>query len=589
MPLITPCKQTVALAVQRQRLPQAFFVSTKLRDPFCNCKNSDVESIRHTVLRPGHFSTGLVQPREFLEDSDMDARRTCMAESPDSTSKASKLISQVNAFVLDAISSGTFRKFDQLPSERELAERLGISRSTVTAAYADMEQRGFIRRLHGKGAFVRPTPVETGSSSWSGKIARSANELEEPVLELLARRCADGMLYPLSAGTPSLEIFPAEAYRESAQRVMSEHVPSCLTVAPTEGQWILRQAIGRWIDVPAPNVMVVAGAQEGIDLIARCLVEPGDAIVVDAPTYPGATQSFRSAGAKLLPWSTDWSLSQLEDLFLRFRPKLLFTMPTFHNPTGRTMSLKTRVGLLDLAGRYQVSVIEDDVYSRSVFASGGTPDSLYQLATHSDVISVSTFSKLLAPGLRIGWITAPLYMVKQLSLIKMRSNLFTAGLTQMILADMLSTGTFEKHLLKLREHHGELCEIAVAALKPAVDAGLLKYRVPAGSLYLWCKCTKPVNMDRFYEDLESHGVSVAPGIAFRPEAGQEPDLHFRICFTATTGRKLAEGLGLLCRALARACDKPVGRRKHQTNGETQHAVVKGAEERMSAGAGGESC
>ena len=463
--------------------------------------------------------------------------------------KSKKRGAQVVDFVLAGIDRGAFRKFDQLPSERELAERLGLSRSTVTTAYAELEQHGVVRRLHGKGAFICPPATETSASPWSVKIARAAHEQDEPVLELLARRCADNVPYALSAGTPSLEIFPTKAYRASADRVLNEQVPSCFAVAPTEGQWKLRQAVGRWLDVPAPNVMIVAGAQEGIDLVTRCLVDPGDRVVIDSPTYPGATQCFRSAGARLIPWGTDWSLSQLEDHFLRFQPKLIFTMPTFHNPTGRIMSLKTRIGLLELAQRYKVAVIEDDVYSRSYFDALGTPESLYKLDTLSQVIAVSTFSKLLAPGLRIGWLTAPPYMIKQLSLIKMRSNLFTSGFNQMVLTDMLSNGEMQEHLLRLRKHHGELCRIAVEALKPAVDAGLLKYRVPAGSLYLWCKVLPLLDMDQFYERLESDGVSVAPGVAFNPETGQKPGSHFRVCFSAATGSRLAEGLRLICQIL----------------------------------------
>ncbi len=504
----------------------------------------------------------MVTNRKAIHNMRMDARHKAASDSQGLLRKPKNLVEQVNNFVLQGINAGTYRKLDQLPSERELADRLGISRSTVTAAYAELEQRGVLRRLHGKGAFVCPAAADTGISPWSVKIARSTSELDEPVLELLARRCADHVPYALSAGTPSLEIFPRESYRASAQRVIEEQVPSCLAVAPTEGQWGLRQALGRWLDVPPPNVLIVAGAQEGIDLIARCLVEPGDFIVVDSPTYPGATQSFRSAGARLLPWGIDWSLSQLEDLLLRFQPKMIFTMPTFHNPTGRVMCLKTRLGLLELARRYQVAVIEDDVYSRSSFGSAGVPTSLYKLDTWSQVISVSTFSKLLAPGLRIGWMTAPLYMVKQLSLIKMRANLFTAGLNQMILADMLTNGAFEEHLTRLRQHHGQLCQVAVAALKPAVDAGLLRYRVPAGSLYLWCKVVQPVELDQLYEQLESRGVSVAPGIAFIPGSGEGTASFFRVCFTATTADRLAEGLRLLCKTLQEARDAAAGEETH---------------------------
>ncbi len=500
--------------------------------------------------------------RDRLTMIRMRSQHRPLSDFQDPLQKSKSLVSQISDFVVKGIELGDFREFDQLPSERELADRLSISRSTVTTAYAELEQRGILRRLHGKGAFVCPAASEAGISPWSGKIARSSSKLDEPVLEMLARRCANHMPYALSAGTPSLEIFPTEPYRASAERVMKEQVPSCLAVAPTEGQWSLRQAIGRWLDVPAPNVMVVAGAQEGIDLIARCLVEPGDSIVVDSPTYPGATQSFRAAGARLLPWGTDWSLSQLEGLFLRFQPKMIFTMPTFHNPTGKVMSLKSRLGLLELARRYQVSIIEDDVYSRSFFGSAGIPTSLYKLDTSSQVISISTFSKLLAPGLRIGWVTAPLYMVKQLSLIKMRANLFTAGLNQMILADMLTSGAFDEHLTKLRQHHVYLCQLAVAALKPAVDAGLLRYRAPGGSLYLWCRIVASINMDWFYEQLELRGVSVAPGSAFKSESGLGSGSHFRICFTATTANRLSEGLHLLCKTLQEAHDAAAGEETH---------------------------
>ena len=464
------------------------------------------------------------------------------------------LVAQVIQRVLDDLSRGVVHPLDRLPSEREMAERLGMSRGTVTSAYAELEQRGVLKRLHGKGAFLCAAEGDAESFSWSDKIGRSASALDEPVLELLARRCADNIAFPLSAGTPSLEIFPREAYCASVRRVMAEQLPGCLSVAPTEGQWKLRQVLGEWLGVAAPNVMITAGAQEGIDLIARSMLEPGDSVVVDSPTYAGAIQSFRSAGARLLPWGTDWSLSQLEDLFLRFRPKMMFTMPTFHNPTGRVMSLKTRMGLLELARRYRVAVVEDDVYSRSYFGTSGVPECLYKLDPYSQVIAISTFSKLLAPGLRIGWVLAPLYMVKQLSLIKMRSNLFTAGLTQMVLADMLQDGAMDEHLVRLRTHHAELCRTAVEVLQPALEAGLLKYRVPAGSLYLWCKVLAPVNMDDLYECLEARGLSVAPGVAFDPECGQRGNTHLRICFTATTADKVAEGLRLLARTLKEFAD-----------------------------------
>ncbi len=459
------------------------------------------------------------------------------------------LVSRVVQQVIAEVRTGAYRSTKRLPSEREYAGRLRVSRNTVTAAYAELEQQGVIRRLHGKGAFLCALPGERESFSWSGKVTGLANSMDEPVLEMLARRCATGALYPLSAGTPSLEIFPKDAYREALERVLDEKVPSALAVAPTEGQWLLREAIAEWIGALPQHVMITAGAQEAIDLLARCLVEPGDFAVIDCPSYPGAIQSLRSAGARLLPWGTDWSLGHLEELLLRFQPKLIFTTPTFQNPTGRVMSLKTREGLLELARRYRVPVLEDDVYVQTYFGAQAVPTSLYRLDQLSQVIAMSTFSKILAPGLRIGWLVAPPYMVKQLSLIKMRSNLFTGGLNQMVLADLLRSGEMDRHLVHLRAHHGALCEVALGALQPAIDAGLLRCRLPAGSLYLWCKVMFPMDMDLLFSLLDGQGLSVAPGAAFEPEKGSSQ--HFRICFTAAGRESLVAGIGVLTRELLR--------------------------------------
>ena len=451
--------------------------------------------------------------------------------------------------------SGALRPTERLPSERDYAAKLYVSRNTVTAAYAVLEQQGAIRRMRGKGSFVCALPAERETFSWSGKISSRANLLDEPILEVLARGCADGMPFPLSAGTPSLEIFPKEAYFASETRIMREQLPSVLAVAPTEGQWRTREAIAQWNGVDPQHVMITAGAQEAIDLLARCLIEPGDYAVVESPTYPGVIQSLRSAGAQLLSWETNWPLDHLEDLLLRFRPKLIFTIPTFQNPTGRVMSMETRLGLLELAQRYRVPILEDDVYARTFFGTQPPPESLYRLDTHSQVIAISTFSKMLAPGLRIGWLVAPTYMVKQLSLIKMRTNLFTGGLTQLAMADLIRNGEMDRHLVRLRQHHGELCAAVVEALAPAIEEGLLKVRAPAGGLYLWCRIAVPVDAELVWSRLEEKGLGVAPGFAFEPTSSGRLSSYFRLCFTAAGRHALLRGAHVLTEVL-RALSSP---------------------------------
>ncbi len=458
-----------------------------------------------------------------------------------------RLTERVVRHIEEILASGRIGSGGRLPSERTVAADLGVSRNTVTAAFNELEQRGLIRRLRGKGAFRSSQGGHGESFSWSGKISSGAHLLDEPILEMLARSAVSGLPHPLSAGTPSIACFPTKEYQACVNRVIERDFPHALAVAPTEGQPRLRRAIAGWMKLEPNRVLVTSGAQEGIDLLVRCLIEPGDCAIVENPTYPGAIQCLRAGGARLIGWETDWSLGRLEDLLIRHRPKLIFTTPTFQNPTGRVMSLAVRSGLLELAARYHTPIIEDDVYSRSYLNGRLAPKSLLSLDRHSLVIYLSTFSKVLAPGLRLGWIVAPPYMVKQASLIKMRANLFSGGLNQLVLAEMIEGGSFDRHLEKLRSHHCTLRDAAASALEPAVAEGLLSFSVPAGGLYLWCRLKHEVDLDSLLATLEERGVSVAPGVAFFPAETRET--YIRICFTAVTGASVRRGLEILTSTL----------------------------------------
>ncbi len=470
--------------------------------------------------------------------------------SPLSISSREELESQVLRSLERMMDGDAIRAGDQLPSERAAARELKVSRNLVTAAYNRLEERGLIRRLHGKGAFRCQPQNEGDAFSWSGKISSRAHLLDEPVLELLARARSKPTPYSFSVGTPSMECFPLQLYRETVDRVISKSCPAALTVAPTEGQDELRQSIGQWLNVEPRRVMVTSGAQQGIDLLARCLIEPGDYAIVESPTYPGAIQCFRAAGARLIAWKTGWCLDELEQLLLRYRPKLLFITPTFQNPTGKVMPLTVRLELLNLAHRYHLPVLEDAVYSESYVDGCPPPKSLRELDRRSQVIQLSTFSKILAPGLRVGWIVAPSYMVKQLSSIKMRTNLFTGGLNQFVLADMLDTGHFQDHLEQVRRYHGILLEQMVSALQPPVQDGLISFAVPRGGLYLWCRLQPGSDVDELLETAENRGVNFAPGRAFFPE--KPSPQYFRLCFTAVSQRMLSRGARALTELLRAA-------------------------------------
>ena len=460
--------------------------------------------------------------------------------------KGDLLLAQVARDIEQQIALGRLLPGDRLPSERALAAQLGLSRNTVTAAYLLLEKRGVIRRVAQRGAFVSPAGPGENPIEWSSKISRQAHLLDEPVLEMLAQSRLPNLRYRLSAGTPALSCFPLAPFRKAINEVLAKDALLAMAIAPTEGQPRLRRAIAALDEVESSHILIVAGAQEGIDLLARCLVEPGDRVIIDRPTFPGAIQALQAAGARLVEWDTaEWSAEALERLLIAYQPKFIFTMPTYHNPTARTMDQEQRTKLLGLAARYRVPIIEDDVYSRTRL-QGSAPPSLYRMDRHNVVIYLSTFSKVLAPGLRLGWIAAPPHMVKQLSLIKMRANLFTEGLLQLTLAELLENGVFEDHLPRLRTTHATLKKIAVDALRRNFLSDELEFSIPQGGLYIWCRWRRPVDMEAVLLHAQHKGASVAPGRAFF--AGPADENCFRICFTASSERDLPEAIRLLAEA-----------------------------------------
>jgi DNA-binding transcriptional MocR family regulator len=460
--------------------------------------------------------------------------------------KGDSLLLQVAQDIEQQIALGRLLPGDRLPSERTLASQLGLSRNTVTAAYRVLEERGALRRVSHRGAFVCPAAPAENPIDWSSKISRRAHLLDEPVLEMLAQSRLPNLRYRLSAGTPALSGFPLAPFRKAVNKVLANDALPAMAIAPTEGQPRLRRAIAALDGTEPSHILVVAGAQEGIDLLARCLIEPGDRVIIDRPTFPGAIQALQAAGARLVEWDTaEWSMEALERQLIAYRPKFIFTMPTFHNPTGRTMDEQQRRGLLRLAARYQVPIVEDDVYSRTRL-SGSVPPGLYRMDKHNVVIYLSTFSKVLAPGLRLGWIAAPPHMVKQLSLIKMRANLFTEGLLQLTLAELLENGAFDEHLPHLRTTHTALRKIAVKALRENFLSDELDFSIPEGGLYIWCRWRRAVDMEAVLIRAQQTGAGVAPGRAFF--AGEADENCFRICFTASSEQDLPEAIRLLAKA-----------------------------------------
>ena len=454
------------------------------------------------------------------------------------------------------IAQGLMPQGFRLPAERDLARVVRISRTTVVSAYRELEARGLVRGYVGRGTFVSARP-DPGSApfAWRGKVAAAALQSTDSTVRDLMCAASDPRLTSYAAGQPALDCFPIDAVRRALDKILGGDVAAPWRNGPTEGQSRLRAAVADRFGGSPDQILVVSGAQQGLDLLARCLIDPGDAIIIERPAYLGAIHSFRTAGARLVGWDVQSpDVDELEESILRYRPKLLYLNPTYQNPTGKTLPLPLRREVLDLANRYRVPIIEDDTY-RELSLGAPPPPSLYQLdETHQIVIHLNTFSKTLAPGLRLGWIAAVRPIVEQLTLIKQRADLHTQTLSQLLVADLLETGAFDRHVAGLRGEHRRRRDAMVRALRQHVPSERLRFAVPEGGLYLWCRLSGSVLAHAVQQRALRDSIVFVTGEPFYCDRGGIQEL--RVCYAGQPPGEAARAAQCLGRSIAETASHP---------------------------------
>ncbi len=471
------------------------------------------------------------------------------------------LYTQLCAALETAIETGALPAGVRLPAERDLAKQRKVSRTTVANAYRELEARGLLRSHVGRGTFVCAVPEsEHAPFAWRGKISARVQRTASPALRHLISRANDPKLISFAAGFPAVDLFPIKEFRRLTDHVLARDTTAIAGLAPAEGQPRLRATIAERFRVRPEQVMIVSGATEALSLIARCLIDLGDSVIMDRPGYVGAIQIFRAAGANLHGWDIrNADPGELEDLIIRYRPKFIHTNPTFQNPTGHTLGERERRDLLGLAARYRIPVVEDDPY-RDGYFDGQPPKSLYQLDGGSLVLYLSTFAKVLAPGLRLGWIIANDYMIDQLALVKERTNLFTESLGQLVMAEFIRSGAYDRHLELVRNEHRKRCDAFFEAMHRHLPSRVLMGRRPSGGIYFWGRLADGTKSADLLERALAAGVAFATGEIFYPdESGSN---HLRFCFANLRPEQIEEGVKRLAKCLmTQRTNRPVPEKK----------------------------
>ena len=397
------------------------------------------------------------------------------------------------------------------------------------------------------------------STTWTSRYAQRAKNLKSSAIRELLKITQNPDIISFAGGLPAPEVFPAERFREACDRVLEKQARLALQYGATEGYEPLREMIARHtsrygVKAKPENVLLTSGSQQALDLIGKLMINPGDRVLVEAPTYLGALQAFSVYGAEYVsvPSDNDGLRSDLLEASLRLGPKFMYVLPNFQNPGGTTLAEGRRHELVLLADRYGIPIIEDDPYGQLRYEGEHlTPlivldrenlrrDDGYSIG---NVIYLSTFSKTLAPGLRLGWIVAPPEVISKLVQLKQGADLHTSTFVQMVAFEVARDNFLDEHIKLIRRVYGERRDVMLRAMEENFPPEVT-WTHPHGGLFLWVTLPEGMDCHQLFEAAIKENVAFVPGDSFYASNGHadEGRRHFRLNFSNASPEQIREGI-----------------------------------------------
>lgn len=462
------------------------------------------------------------------------------------------------------VHTGDLRPGDRIPASRELATQLGVHRTTVANAYAELESEGLIQGHVGRGTFIcgngngnklTPAPPMIGGNGHIRWESLFADERGEEVLSRLTAQQPDDAVSFVMA-RPADEYFPIEQLRNCVNAVLRREAEDILRLGPSDGYPPLKRELcellrREGIAVKDDSLIITDGCQQSLDLLCKAFLRPGDSVVMENPTYPGAIAIFSGARVRCLgvPMRTvpepgvslGMDLGALEATLMANRVKLMVLTPDFQNPTGTSMPISSRRKVLELAARHQVPVVEDYIYARLHSRDERLP-SLKQLDRSNLVIHIDSFSKVAFPGLRVGWVVAPPAVIERLRIVKQTTDLHTDQLSQAALAEFLRRGMLARHLSRMRKVYASRLGALDQALQKHMPPGT-RWTRPEGGMCLWMELPPGFDASELLIHVRERGVLFAPGRYFYMQNPQPNTL--RLAFAGLDEKRIARGVAML--------------------------------------------
>ena len=402
------------------------------------------------------------------------------------------------------------------------------------------------------------------STLWNSRYAARTQGIKSSTIRELLKVTQRPEVISFGGGMPAPDVFPIQRFEEACHKVLAEQGAAALQYGATEGYEPLREMIARnmaryGILSKAENVLITSGSQQALDLIGKLLINRGDRVLVEAPTYLGALQAFNVYGARYVsvPVDHDGLLTDQLEPSLRSGPKFMYVLPNFQNPAGVTLSEGRRHQLILLADKYGIPIVEDDPYGQLRY-EGEHLAPLVVLDrealrrdngfTLGNVIYLSTFSKTLAPGIRLAWMVAPADVISKLVQLKQAADLHTATFNQMVAYEVARDGFLDEHVKLIRRVYRERRDAMLQALEEFFPEDVT-WTHPQGGLFLWVTMPEGIDSQELFRSALAENVAFVPGDCFYADSSDEGCRHMRLNFSHSRPDQIREGIRRLSIAL----------------------------------------
>lgn len=461
-------------------------------------------------------------------------------------SRHEPLYVQLADHIQERIRSNALPPGTRLPTVRHLAQQLGVTRLTVHSAYAELQAGGWIEATVGRGTFVAArTPA---------RLARPADRFGHEVTpaglmsDMLHMTQLPG-LYELAKADPTPALFPLRNWQRASELALAADGAELLNYTTSQGDPVLRATLcelvrERGISAGPDEIMVTSGVSQGLALATEVLARPGMTVLVEQPTYLGLLNILAARGVEAVGLPVDEHglvVAAVEQALHDQRPAFLYTIPTFQNPGGVCLAPERRAALLELARRHNLPIVEDDIYARLAYDTA-PPPALKSIDRSGQVIYLSSFSKCLMPGLRIGYAVAPAASIHKMVLARQAHDLCSPLLTQRALALFIERGWLHSHVRRVLPHYRERRDALLQALERFLPADV-QWTYPHGGMACWVTLPQLTSSADLYMRAIARGVAFAPGEVFK--ATSDGQAHFRLCFGAESPERITEAVATL--------------------------------------------